>query len=470
MDTHGWSSYFYSAPGREVRVEPLGAIENRRKLGGETFHIDRIKAVEKGRWWSNKLNPAKCAFGVPAEKLLGFIVSHRGIELDPSKIKSIQDLPPPKSKKDVLSFLGCLNYIRRFLKLATVICEPIFKIMRKDIVMSWTKECQKAFDIIKEYLSKPLVLVPSEPGRRLLLYLSMLDGNFDCVLGQHDENGRKDQAINYLSKKFTPYEARYSLLGHGAQEQTLADHLTENPVDGEYEPLKTYFPHEKVLFIGEDIAEAYDGRRMFFDRTANFKGIGIEAVLKCHQCQVHSDMIRVPPNELNVMISPWPFSAWGMDVIGPIEPTVSKGNRFILLAIDYFAKCVETASYKAMTKKVVIDFVRDYKLSSDLMKATCETFKIKHRNSTAYRTQINGAVKAANKNIKKKLRNMVDNYKQWHEKLPFSLLGYRTTVRITTGETLYLLVYGTEAVIHTEVEIPSLRIIQEAELSDAEWI
>ncbi|XP_070036469.1 uncharacterized protein [Nicotiana tomentosiformis] len=225
------------------------------------------------------LNPAKCAFGVPAEKLLGFIVSHRGIELDPSKIKSIQDLPPPKSKKDVLSFLGCLNYIRRFLKLATVICEPIFKIMRKDIVMSWTKECQKAFDIIKEYLSKPLVLVPSEPGRRLLLYLSMLDGNFDCVLGQHDENGRKDQAINYLSKKFTPYEARYSLLGHGAQEQTLADHLTENPVDGEYEPLKTYFPHEKVLFIGEDIAEAYDGRRMFFDRTANFKGIGIEAVL-----------------------------------------------------------------------------------------------------------------------------------------------------------------------------------------------
>ncbi|XP_016499737.2 uncharacterized protein LOC107818266 [Nicotiana tabacum] len=151
--------------------------------------------------------------------------------------------------------------------------------MRKDIVMSWTKECQKAFDIIKEYLSKPLVLVPSEPGRRLLLYLSMLDGDFDCVLGQHDENGRKDQAINYLSKKFTPYEARYSLLGHGAQEQTLADHLTENPVDGEYEPLKTYFPHEKVSFIGEDIAEAYAGRRMFFDRAANFKGIGIEAVL-----------------------------------------------------------------------------------------------------------------------------------------------------------------------------------------------
>ncbi|XP_070032137.1 uncharacterized protein [Nicotiana tomentosiformis] len=100
----------------------------------------------------------------------------------------------------------------------------------------------------------------------------------------------------------------------------------------------------------------------------------------------------------------------------------------------------------------------------------CKTFKIKHKNSTAYRLQMNGVVEAANKSIKKILRKMVDNYKQWHEKLPFALLGYRTTVRTSIGATPYLLVYGTEAVIPAEVEIPSLRIIQEAELSDAEWV
>ncbi|XP_070004245.1 uncharacterized protein [Nicotiana sylvestris] len=65
---------------------------------------------------------------------------------------------------------------------------------------------------------------------------------------------------------------------------------------------------------------------------------------------------------------------------------------------------------------------------------------------------------------------MVDNHKQLHEKLPFSLLGYRTIVRTSTGATPYMLVYGTEAVIPAKVEIPSLRIIQEVELSDAEWI
>ncbi|XP_070015308.1 uncharacterized protein [Nicotiana sylvestris] len=61
--------------------------------------------------------------------------------------------------------------------------------------------------------------------------------------------------------------------------QALANHLAENPMDGGYEPLKTYFPDEEVSFIGEDIAESYDGWRMFIDGAINFKGVGIGAVL-----------------------------------------------------------------------------------------------------------------------------------------------------------------------------------------------
>ncbi|XP_070035328.1 uncharacterized protein [Nicotiana tomentosiformis] len=61
--------------------------------------------------------------------------------------------------------------------------------------------------------------------------------------------------------------------------QALVGHLAENPVDGEYKPLKMYFPDEEVSFMGEDITEAYDGWRMFFDEAANFKGVGIRAIL-----------------------------------------------------------------------------------------------------------------------------------------------------------------------------------------------
>ena len=59
------------------------------------------------------------------------------------------------------------------------------------------------------------------------------------------------------------------------------------------------------------------------------------------------------------MSSPWPFVAWGIDVICPIELAASNGHIFILVAIDHFTKWVEVASYKSVTKKVVVDFVRN---------------------------------------------------------------------------------------------------------------
>ncbi|XP_075088437.1 uncharacterized protein LOC142170429 [Nicotiana tabacum] len=71
---------------------------------------------------------------------------------------------------------------------------------------------------------------------------------------------------------------------------------------------------------------------------------------------------------------------------------------------------------------------------------------------------------------KRFLRKMIQSSKQWYEKLSFALLGYRTTVCTSVGATPYLLVYGTEVVIPTEVEIPSLRIIVETEIEDSEWV
>nr|XP_033516474.1 uncharacterized protein K02A2.6-like [Nicotiana tomentosiformis] len=109
-------------------------------------------------------------------------------------------------------------------------------------------------------------------------------------------------------------------------------------------------------------------------------------------------------------------------------------------------------------------------LNSDLMSDICKKFRIVHHNSTAYRPKMNGAVKEANMNIKRILRKIVDNHKQWHEKLSFTLLGYRITMRSSTGATPYILVYGIEDVIPAKVVTPSLRVIQEAKLDDAKWI
>ncbi|XP_070002734.1 uncharacterized protein [Nicotiana sylvestris] len=151
----------------------------------------------------------------------------------------------------------------------------------------------------KEYLSTPPVLVQPEHGRPLLLYLFVLDGAFGCALGQHDEMGKEGKPytirmmdpLKYIFQKPMPTGnvAKWKIMlsefcivyvtQKAAKIQALADHLAENPVGGEYEPLKMYFPDEEVSFVGEDITETYDSLRIFFNGAANFKGVGIGAIL-----------------------------------------------------------------------------------------------------------------------------------------------------------------------------------------------
>lgn len=98
------TTIFHDMIHKEIEIYVDDVIIKSKKA---TDHIaDLRKFFDKLRKYNLKLNPVKCAFGVPVGKLLGFIVSRRGIELDPSKVKAIQELPPPKSKKDVMSFLG----------------------------------------------------------------------------------------------------------------------------------------------------------------------------------------------------------------------------------------------------------------------------------------------------------------------------------------------------------------------------
>ena len=96
-----------------------------------------------------RLNPNKCTFGVRSRKFLGFIVCRNGIEVDPAKVKAIQEMPTPHYEKEVRGFFVRLNYIAQFISHLTATCEPIFKLLKKDQVVKWNVECQAAFDKIK---------------------------------------------------------------------------------------------------------------------------------------------------------------------------------------------------------------------------------------------------------------------------------------------------------------------------------
>ena len=79
----------------------------------------------------------------------------------------------------------------------------------------------------------------------------------------------------------------------------------------------------------------------------------VDYVKDCHDCQTHANLNHVPPSELYSMISPWPFSVWAMDVIWRVAPKSSNGHEYILVAIDYFPKWVEAASYSVLKAKHV---------------------------------------------------------------------------------------------------------------------
>ena len=176
-----------------------------------------------------------------------------------------------------------------------------------------------------------------------------------------------------------------------------------------------------------------------------------------------------------------------MDVIRPITPKASNGHRFIFVVIDYFIKWVEAASYASVTKVMVARFIKKeiicrygllkriisdngLNLNNDMVTEVCIRFKIKHHNSVPYRPKMKDVVEAANKNVKKIIAKATETYKDWYEKLPFVLHAYRTGVCTSTGATPYSLVYGMEAVLPIEVEIPLLRVLKEVELEKAEWV
>ncbi|XP_040951540.1 uncharacterized protein K02A2.6-like [Gossypium hirsutum] len=167
--------------------------------------------------------------------------------------------------------------------------------------------------------------------------------------------------------------------------------------------------------------------------------------------------------------------------------TVERDCINMLRIIDYFTKWVEATSYVNVTKSAVSGFLKKeiicrygiperiisdnaLNLNNSVIAEVCSQLKIRHHNSLPYRPKMNGAVKTTNKNIKRIVGKMTETYKDWHEKLPFALFAYRTSVRTSTGATPFSLVYGMEAVLPIEVEIPSLWVLAELKLDEAEWV
>jgi hypothetical protein len=120
------------------------------------------------------MNPNKCAFGVSAGQFLGFLIHERGIEVGQKSISAIDNIKAPTNKKELQSFIGKINFIRRFISNLSERIQPFTPLLKlkADQKFIWGEEQQKALDNVKHYLKSPPVLMPPRDKKPFKLYLS----------------------------------------------------------------------------------------------------------------------------------------------------------------------------------------------------------------------------------------------------------------------------------------------------------
>ena len=164
--------------------------------------------VVKTKKYQLKMNPRKCAFGVISGKFLGFIVRHRGIEIDQSKIEAIQKMPETKNLWELRGLQGKLAYIQWFISNLDGRCQPFNRLMKKAVHFEWDEACSNAFERIKRYLLNSPVLGASIPGKPLVLYIAAQEKSLGALMAQENEKG-KERALYYLSRTLNGVELNY---------------------------------------------------------------------------------------------------------------------------------------------------------------------------------------------------------------------------------------------------------------------
>ena len=197
-------------------------------------------------------------------------------------------------------------------------------------------------------------------------------------------------------------------------------------------------------------------------------------VKRCGKCQIHATVQHVPSTELTPLSNPWPFAQWGIDLMGPFPPA-SGQRKSVVVAIDYFTKWVEAKALAKTTaadikdflwKQVICRFGLPRVIISDggppfksvQFKEFLSDMNIQHRIVSVAYPQSNGQTEVTNRIIKQGLKKRLDERKgRWAEELDHVLWAYRTTPRVTTGESPFSLTFGTEAMIPICVGLPTYR-------------
>ena len=139
------------------------------------------------------LKPKKCFIAVEELQLLGHIINHEGIKMDPAKVSIVQEYPAPESKTEVRAFMGLVGYYCHYIPGCSEIAEPINRTLKKDIPFSWTDEAQNAFETLNRILTEAPILARPDFTKPFRLHTDASKNGLGAILTQDFETDKKDK-------------------------------------------------------------------------------------------------------------------------------------------------------------------------------------------------------------------------------------------------------------------------------------
>eukprot|EP00253_Pinus_taeda_P001939 PITA_01939 len=357
-------------------------------------------------------NPKKSFFALDQGKILGFIVSKHGIYIDPDMIEEISEIPFPHNKKSMQSFLGQINFVKRFVPEFSQIILPLQTMIKKNSVSKWGSPEKEEFELIKQSIINAPALNTPKFYNHFTLYTITSDCSYAAVrtqINDHDlealisfyssnlqgasnipesSDTNQSETINqisiidsesqyadlifYLKNGYAPPNLSYKnkrAIRLKAKKFTIIDDVLfrqnydsvllrclEKPEaqrvlqELHYGPAGGHFGADTTAH--EVIHAGYYWPTLFRDAH--------EYVRKCRNCQTSSGRQRKSAFPLQPINIEQPFEQWGLDIIGEITPNSSKQHKYILTATDYFTKWVEVIPLKTTNSEAIIEFIDQF--------------------------------------------------------------------------------------------------------------
>ncbi|QRW18525.1 Retrotransposable element Tf2 protein [Rhizoctonia solani] len=175
----------------------------------DASHTKHVHEVLK-RLMDNQLfcRASKCTFHVTSVEYLGIIVSDKGFSLDKLKIQAVQEWPIPTKVKEVQSFLGFANFLRRFVANFSHVARPLHNLVKKDTAWKWEEKEQAAFQGLKDAITNAPVLCHADPTKPYFLETDASGAALGSILSQQQEDGWL-HPLGFLSESFKGAEQNY---------------------------------------------------------------------------------------------------------------------------------------------------------------------------------------------------------------------------------------------------------------------